>query len=267
MLRNGVAIPQLGFGVFKVSDKEAEQAVAWALEAGYRHIDTAAVYGNETGVGKAFRASRLRRKDVFVTTKLWNTDMRAKQQHDALDHSLSKLDMDYVDLYLIHWPVENFAESWKVLEDIYASGRARAIGVSNFQIHHLEKLMETAWETPMVNQIECHPLLAQQPLIDYCVQKGIVCEAWGPFGGEGARLLHESEIMALAEKYGRSPAQIIVRWHVQRGVIPLTKSVHKERIASNRDVYDFTLNSADMAAIAAMNRNSRFGADPDNFNF
>ena len=266
-LRNGVEIPILGFGVWKASDKEAEQSVLWALEAGYRHIDTAKIYGNEAGVGRAVNASGIPRDQIFVTTKLWNDDMRKKRERAAFEQSLKDLCLEYVDLYLVHWPVAQFAESWKVMEEILASKQARAIGVCNFQIHHLEALLQTAREIPAVNQIESHPLLTQQPLLQYCEAKDMACEAWSPLGGEGARMLQEETIVGIAEKYGKTPAQIILRWDLQRGFIPLPKSVHKERIASNAALFDFTLDDADMAAINAMNQDKRIGPDPDNFPF
>ena len=266
-LRNGVLMPVLGYGVFKASDKEAEQGVLWALEAGYRHIDTAKIYGNEAGVGRAIAASGIPREQLFVTTKLWNDDMRKNRQREAFDQSLKDLNLKYVDLYLIHWPVENFAESWKIMEEILASKRARAVGVSNFQIHHLETLQKSSTEIPAVNQIESHPLLTQEPLLEYCTGKGIVCQAWSPLGGEGGKVLKEKTIVGIAEKYGRTPAQIVLRWDLQRGFVPLPKSVHKERIISNADLFDFELDDTDMKAISAMNRNHRFGSDPDTFTF
>lgn len=266
-LDNGVTMPALGFGVYKVGDKEAEQSVLWALEAGYRHIDTAKVYENEKGVGRAIKAGGVKREEIFVTTKLWNQDMRDNRQKAAFEQSLKDLGTDYVDLYLIHWPVPNFAESWNILEQIYRTGKARAIGVSNFQIHHLERLAETREIAPMVNQIESHPLLTQKDLTGYCRQKGIICEAWSPLGGEGARILEEKTIRDIAAKHGRTEAQVVLRWDLQRNVVPLPKSVHRERIESNADLFDFTLGDGDMAAIDAMNKNKRVGPDPDNFNF
>ena len=266
-LNNGVEIPCLGFGVFRASAADTEKSVLWALEAGYRHIDTAKIYGNEAAVGKAVKESGIDRADIFITTKLWNEDMRAGKQREAFAQSLKALDTDYVDLYLIHWPVENFAASWKILEEFYAAGNAKAIGVSNFQTHHLDALLQTAKVVPAVNQVESHPYLTQKPLMAYCESKGIACEAWGPLGGQGANIMDEAVIKDLATKYGRTPAQIILRWDLQRGIIPLPKSVHRERVFSNADLYDFALEEADMTAINSMNRNLRLGADPDNFNF
>lgn len=266
-LHNGGAMPRLGFGVFRASVKDAETSVRWALEAGYRHIDTAKIYGNEAAVGRAVKGSGLMREHIFVTTKLWNADMRAGRQMAAFEESLNELGMDYVDLYLIHWPVENFVESWKILEEIHASGRAKAIGVSNFQPHHLDTLLQTAQIVPAVNQVESHPYLTQKPLMDYCAQKGIVCEAWGPLGGQGAQIMAEQTIGDIADKHGKTPAQVILRWDLQRGIVPLPKSVHRERIFSNAELYDFALDDEDMRAIEAMNRDQRLGADPDNFSF
>lgn len=266
-LNNGVTIPCLGLGVFQANQADTEKAVRWALEAGYRLIDTAKIYGNEKSVGQAVKNSGLPREDIFVTTKLWNDEMRAGQQRQAFELSLKTLGLDYIDLYLIHWPVGNFVETWTVLENIYRAGLVRAIGVSNFQTHHLNKLLATATIVPAVNQIEIHPLLSQQPLVKHCQKAGLICQAWSPLGGNGAGLLKEELIQALSEKYGRTPAQIVLRWDIQRGIIPLPKSVHKDRIVSNADVFDFELSNEDMDTINEMNQNKRIGPDPDNFNF
>ena len=266
-LNNGVQMPILGYGVFLADNEETERGVLWALEAGYRHIDTAAYYGNEKAVGKAVKSSGLKRNEVFVTTKLWNQDQRDKRQREAFEKSLDELGLEYVDLYLIHWPVSNFPETWNILEDILKSGKAKAIGVSNFQPRHLDKLAETATVTPAVNQVESHPLLTQKPLIEYCAKKGIACQAWSPLGGKGARILDEKTIKDLADKHGRTPAQIVLRWDLQRGITPLPKSVHQERIISNARLFDFSLGDDDMAVIDAMNKNKRGGPDPDHVDF
>ena len=266
-LNNGLLLPWLGFGVYKVSNADIVKSINWALEAGLRHIDTASVYGNEAGVGKAIKQSRIKREELFITTKLWNEDMRAGRQKDAFERSLDELELEQVDLYLIHWPVENFRESWKILESIYASRRARAIGVSNFQIPHLEALLERSEVVPAVNQIETHPYLTQYPLIEFCARRNIVCEAWGPLGGEGAPVLKDPVITRLAETYGKTPAQIILRWNLQRNVVPLVKSVHKDRIVENTRLFDFELSDKDIKAIDALNQDRRLGPDPDNFDF
>lgn len=268
-LNNGVDIPILGLGVFQSKDgNETVNAVRWAIEAGYRHIDTATVYGNEESVGRGIIESGIKREELFVTTKLWNTDMRQGTQMEAFEKSLERLKMDYVDLYLIHWPVaDKYKESWKILEEIYASGRVHAIGVSNFHQHHLEYLLSDAKVVPAINQIECHPQLSQQPLIDYCEKLGIVCEAWSPLGGTGGNLLEHNVLKKLAEKYHKSVAQIILRWDLQRGIVTIPKSVHRDRIISNADLFDFELNVEDMKIINAINKDLRVGANPDNFDF
>ncbi len=269
-LNNGVSIPQLGFGVFRAeSGAETENAVRWALETGYRHIDTAKIYGNEASVGHAIKASGLPREEIFLTTKLWTKDIRAGRTHQAFEESLAALDTDYVDLYLIHWPADGFSQAWADIEDLYREGRIRAIGVSNFHRHHLETLAQTAKILPAVNQIESHPYLTNQPLIDYCRSQNMEVEVWSPLGGSlgKANILQDELVIALSHKYGKSPAQIVIRWHLQRGVIVMPKSTHQERIISNYNVFDFTLDDQDMIAISALNRNLRTGSDPDNFSF
>lgn len=266
-LNNGVMIPGLGFGVYQISREETGRAVGWAFEAGYRHIDTARFYDNEKEVGQAVRKSGLKREEIFVTTKLWNSDARAGRQKEAFAESLKDLNIEYIDLYLIHWPVENFISTWKILEEIYTAGLVRAIGVSNFQIHHLEILLAAAKVAPATNQIESHPYLTQKELREYCAAKEILCEAWSPLGG-GRSLVLEEEILArLAGKYAKSPAQIVLRWDLQRGIIPLPKSAKRERIISNSQLYDFELSREEMAAIDDLNKNKRVGPDPDNFAF
>lgn len=265
-LNNGVAMPFVGLGVWLAKHDETVQAVKWALEAGYRHIDTARVYKNEAAVGQGLRESGLPRDQVFITTKLWNDDMRAGRQMEAFEESLEALGTEYVDLYLLHWAVDDvYIPSWNVLEKIYAQGRAKAIGVCNFQRHHLERLMEGATVKPAINQFECHPYLTQEPLIAFCEKEGIACEAWGPLGGKGSPLVDDPGLASIGEKYGKSAAQVILRWNVQRGVIVLPKSVHKERILANSRIFDFTLNDADMKAVSAMNKNKRLNMelDPD----
>lgn len=269
-LNNGVSIPQLGFGVFRTKDGvETENAVRWALEAGYRHIDTARIYGNEASVGRAIQSSALPREEIFLTTKLWTKDIRAGRTRAAFEESLRSLGTDYVDLYLIHWPAEGFAKAWADMEQLYQEGRIRAIGVSNFHRHHLEELARTAKIQPAVNQIESHPYLTNQPLIDYCHGQGICVEVWSPLGGSSgkANILQNETLLALGQKYGKTPAQIAIRWHLQRGVVVMPKSTHQQRIRSNHQVFDFVLSNEDMARISALDCNLRTGSDPDNFTF
>ena len=269
-MNNGVDIPTLGLGVFRAPDgRQTADAVRWALEAGYRHIDTAAIYGNEESVGLGIRESGVPREEIFLTTKLWNNDMRADRQREAFEESLKKLGTDYVDLYLIHWPVAGkYTASWKVMESLYSEGRMRAIGVSNFHVHHMEDLLSQAKVVPAINQVECHPLLSQSPLKHYCEKLGIVFEAWSPLGGGGSgNLAGNAELAAIGAKHGKTAAQAILRWHLQRGQVVIPKSIHKERILENANLYDFELGVADMAAIDAMNRDQRFGSSPDSFTF
>lgn len=268
ILNNGVAMPLLGLGVWRATEEETVNAVTWALEAGYRHIDTARIYNNEAAVGRAVQDSGVPRQELFLTTKLWNDDMRADRQLQAFERSLKHLRTDYVDLYLIHWPVADvFVRSWKVLEEIYASGRAKAIGISNFHAPHLETLLAEAAVIPAVNQIEIHPYLSQEPLIALCEKHGIAAEAWSPLGGNGAPVMDDPALKAVAAKYGKTPAHVALRWNLQRGGIVLPKSVHKERIAANSQLYDFALSDEDMKAVDACNKNKRLGPDPDNFTF
>jgi diketogulonate reductase-like aldo/keto reductase len=266
-LNNGVEMPSVGLGLWRSTGEYTPKAVRWAVEAGYRHLDSAKIYGNEKGVGEGIRQSGIKREELFVTTKLWNSDMRKNTQMEGFEKSLKDLKLDYVDLYLIHWAVENFSASWEVLEKIYRSGRARAIGVCNFQIHHLETLFKTAEVIPAVNQFECHPLLSQKPLIDYCVSKGIACEAYSPLGGEGCTLHTNPVLIKIAETKGKTPAQIMLRWNLERGLIVIPKSVKKERIVENIQLFDFTLTQEEMAEIDVINKDQRSCADPDNFDF
>ena len=228
-LNNGVEIPYLGLGVFQCNDgDETVNAVRWAIEAGYRHIDTAAAYRNEKSVGQAILESGIDRDELFVTTKLWKEDMLQGTQMKAFEKSLKLLQLDYVDLYLIHWPVPGKTlESWKVLEEIYKSGRARAIGVSNFVQRHLDLLLQDAKIVPAVNQIQCHPHFSQQSLVAYCEKLGIACEAWSPLGGTGGNLLDDPVLKKIAEKHAKSVAQIVLRWDLQRGTITIPKSTHQ----------------------------------------
>ncbi|MGW4698253.1 aldo/keto reductase [Kitasatospora cineracea] len=266
-LNNGIEMPQLGFGVFQVPDEETTAAVAAALEAGYRSIDTAAIYGNERGVGKALAASGLPREELFVTTKLWNADQGHDATLRAFDASLDKLGLEYVDLYLIHWPTparDLYAESWKAIEELAAEGRIRAAGVSNFQPAHLTRLIEAGGLVPAVNQVELHPGLQQAELRAFHAAHGIATEAWSPLA-QGA-VLDDPAITAIAERTGKSPAQVVLRWHLQLGNLVIPKSVTPARIRQNLDVFDFALTEDDMAAVAATDRGLRTGPDPDQFN-
>lgn len=266
-LNNGVDMPWFGLGVFKAEDgREVERAVGWALESGYRSIDTAAVYGNESGVGKAIRSSGIPRSEIFITTKVWNQDQRSGRVREAFDTSLRLLGMDYVDLYLVHWPVEgHFKDTWSILEEIYTSGRARAIGVSNFLLPHLHALLADARIVPAVNQIEMHPYLQQPELIDFCRQHHIQVEAWSPLM-KGA-VLEVPELKALGTKYGKNPVQVALRWLLQREIIVIPKSVKKSRIQDNANVFDFRITAEDMTLIDSLDRSQRVGPDPLNFGF
>lgn len=268
ILNNGVAMPQLGFGVWQVPDDEAERAVATALEAGYRSIDTAAIYGNEQGTGRAIAASGVPRKDLFVTTKLWNSDQGYDATLRAFDVSLEKLGLEYLDLYLIHWPTparDKYLDTYKAFEKLYADGRVRAIGVSNFEPDHLARLIAETSVIPAVDQIELHPHLQQHAAREYHAEQGIATEAWSPLGS-GKGLLEVPAIVAVAQKHGRTPAQVVLRWHLQLGTIVIPKSVTPSRIKENIEVFDFSLDTEDLAAISALNEDRRLGLDPSTFN-
>ena len=266
-LANGVRMPYLGLGVFKTQDgAEVENAVKWALEAGYRHIDTAAIYQNERGVGNALKASAIPRDELFITTKIWNDNQRNGTVIEGFEESLKLLQTDYVDLYLIHWPVKGkFTATWKTIEEIYRSGRARAIGVSNFLQHHLEELFQSAEIMPMVNQVECHPYLVQQPLIDLGHSYNIVYEAWSPI--MRGKVNDIPLFGKLSQKYQKSPVQIVLRWDLQKGIVTIPKSVHQERIQHNADIFDFELTLEDIDLIDALDQDRHFGAHPDTFTF
>lgn len=261
-LSDGSSIPQLGFGVYKVGVDEAEGAVATALDAGYRHIDTAALYGNEREVGRAVRSSGVPREEVFVTTKLWND--RHGDAERAFGESLDRLGLNYVDLYLIHWPVpsaDRYVDAWRALQRIAESSRARSIGVSNFTSAHLERLIDETGVTPVLNQVELHPWLPQRELRSFHDAHGIRTEAWSPLGR--GRVLADPGLEQIAHKHGVSAAQIVIRWHLDAGTIVIPKSVHPERIRQNADVFGFALDDEDRAAIAALETGRRTGSDPD----
>ncbi len=266
-LHNGVAMPYFGLGVYLAEDgQEVVNAVKWALDAGYRHIDTAAVYHNEEGVGRGIAESGLKREEVFLVSKVWNSDQGYESTLKAFDASLQRLGTDYLDLYLVHWPVDGkYKDTWRALEKLYAEKKVRAIGVSNFLQHHLEDLMVTAETVPMVNQMEFHPYLVQQELIDFCRKHKIQYEAWSPM--MQGNIFKQKEFEALADKYGRSIAQVVLRWDLQKGVVTIPKSSKKERIIANSQVFDFELSQEDMDRLDAMDKGKRFGPDPDNFDF
>ncbi|MEU9760514.1 aldo/keto reductase [Streptomyces sp. NPDC047987] len=267
-LNNGVEMPQLGFGVWQVPDDEAEKAVATAIESGYRSIDTAAIYENERGTGRALAACGVAREELFVTTKLWNSEQGYDSTLRAFDASLDRLGTDYVDLYLIHWPLpakDAYVDTYKAFEKICSEGRARAIGVSNFLPEHLERLLGETSVVPALNQIELHPQLQQAESRAFHAAHGIATEAWSPLG-QGKGLLEAPTVVAIARKHGRTPAQVVLRWHIQAGNVVIPKSVTPSRIVENIDVFGFELDADDLAAIAALDEGKRLGPDPADFN-
>lgn len=266
-LNNGVKMPQLGFGVWQVSDEQATAAVAKAFEAGYTSIDTAMIYQNELGVGRAIKESGISRDKLFITTKVWNADQGYENTLRAFDESLKKLELDYIDLYLIHWPTPNFdqyIDTYKALEKLYQDGKVKAIGVCNFEIEHLERLLKECEVKPVLNQVECHPYLAQNELKAFCDQHDIFLEAWSPLD-QGGDVLKDEVIVKLAEAHGKSPAQIVLRWHLQRNAIVIPKSVTPSRIEENFNVFDFELSADDMEAINQLDSNRRKGPHPNDF--
>ena len=267
-LNNGQSIPQLGFGVFQIEPKDTVEAVSTAFQVGYRHIDTAEMYGNEKEVGEAVAKSGLDRADVFVTGKLANDAHRPDDARRAFDASLEALGFDYLDLFLIHWPLPtkydgDFVSTWQTLEEFYREGRARSIGVSNFQPHHLRRPHEASEIIPAVNQIEVHPFLTQDDVRAFCAEHQIAVEGWSPIG-QGA-VLDDPAIGSIAERVGKTPAQVVLRWHIQRGDIIFPKSVTPPRIQENFEIFDFELSDGDVAEISALNKNQRTGSDPDKF--
>lgn len=266
-LSNGITMPAIGLGVFQAKDgEEVSNAVLTALQHGYRSIDTASAYKNENGVGEALQQSEVAREEVFLTTKVWNSDQGYEETLKAFEESLACLQTDYVDLYLIHWPVAGkYKETWRALEHLYKTGRAKSIGVSNFQIHHFEDLMTTAEIMPMVNQIEMHPYLQQPELLAFSKKHNIRLEAWRPIMmGE---VLQIPELMAIGEVHGKSPVQVTLRWLYQLGVVVIPKSVNENRIRQNIDIFDFELSATEMATIQQLDQAKRLGPDPDNFKF
>lgn len=276
-LNNGIKIPCVGYGTFRTPADVAKQAVKEAIETGYRHIDTAAVYGNEEAVGKGIKDSGIKREDLFVTSKLWNTNRGYEQTKKAFQETLDRLQMDYLDLYLIHWPANEKqfgddaakinAETWRAMEDLYNEGKIRAIGVSNFMPHHIAELMKTAKVAPAVDQIEVHPGWPHTEEIKYLQAHNILVEAWAPLGGQGAKVLTNPTMIQIADKYQKTPAQVCLRWILQQGILPLPKSVHKERMISNQNIFDFELTDEDMRKISLLPNLGGQCADPDEVDF
>lgn len=265
MMNSGHAIPRVGLGVYKSADgDETYNAVRWALEAGYRHIDTAALYANEESVGRAVHDSGIPRDQLFITTKVWNDDIKARTTRAAFETSMGKLGLDYLDLYLIHWPVDGYQDAWREMEKLVAEGRVRSIGVSNFKPHHIKSLEQVGMITPAMNQIEIHPLYANAEDVAWCRENGIAVTAWRPLGGGNVvDELANPALTAIAEAHGKTPAQVAIRWHLQRGIVAIPKSVHEERVKQNFDVFDFELTDSEMDAIRAIDTGKRFCFDPD----
>lgn len=268
-LHNGVKMPWMGLGVWQSAEgEEVESAVRTAIEVGYRSIDTAAIYKNEAGVGRAIRDSGINREELFVTTKVWNSEQGYDSTLRAFEESRQKLGLEYLDLYLIHWAKPaTYKETWRALEKLYADGLVRAIGVSNFQVHHLQDLMNNFEIKPMVNQVEFHPFLTQQAVYNFCKEQGIQMEAWSPLM-RGGELLGHPTLQELAQKYEKTPAQIVLRWDLDKGVVTIPKSVRAERIKENSQIFDFQLEAGEIEAISQLNKNQRsFEYDPDNVTF
>ena len=263
-LYNGVYIPEIGFGTYTIDDDTVRAVVKEALEAGYRHIDTASIYGNERGIGQAVKDSRIPREEIFITSKVWNTQQGYQAALRAFDESRRRLDTEYLDLYLIHWPKDLSLETWGALEKLYEEGKVRSIGVSNFKIHHLQQLLDEGNMVPMVNQVELHPQFPQLRLRRFCKKFDILLEAWAPLM-QGEAFFHPL-LMDLARKYNRSVSQIVLRWHLQTGTVPLPKTVHPGRMRENLKVYDFELFQEDMQHIGTIS-GSRIGPDPDSITF
>lgn len=266
-LANGVKMPIIGLGVFLSKEgEEVKSAVHWALEAGYRHIDTAAVYRNEQGVGEAVRSSEVDRKDVFITSKLWNSEQGYDSAFRAFDKSLQKLQTDYLDMYLIHWPVKGkYKESWKALEQLYNAGHVKAIGLSNFMVHHIQDILDIATVHPVLNQIEFHPRLQSPELIEFCRAHNIQVESWSPL--MQGKIFALEELTNIARHYNKSVAQLVIRWNIQHGIVTIPKSVNQHRIYENFDVFDFEISPEHMKLIDALDQGQRVGPDPDDFDF
>jgi len=263
-LSNKIRMPWLGYGTYKASGKELIEGVQFALSIGYRLIDTAEMYDNEEEIGKAIKKSGIPRNEIFITSKVWNTNQGYENTLKSFNNSLKRLNIDYLDLYLIHWPVSGkYIETWKALEKLYRDGKVRAIGVSNFLIHHLQNIMDKCEIVPMVNQIEFHPHLVQKDLLNFCKNNKIQLEAWSPL--MRGRINDIPEIVNIAKKYNKTPAQIVLRWDLQHEVVTIPKSVHKERIKENANIFDFELSEIDMKIIDGLDQNKRYGADPDDF--
>ncbi|PGM49402.1 aldo/keto reductase [Bacillus sp. AFS053548] len=270
-LNNGLEMPVIGLGVFQVEDGQVViDSVKAAIRNGYRSIDTAAIYQNEEGVGQGIREALeengLKREDLFITSKVWNADLGYQSTIDAFELSLKKLGLDYLDLYLIHWPVEGkYVESWKALETLYKTGKVKAIGMSNFQIHHLKEVMANAEIMPMINQVELHPMLSQVELREFLKENSIQVEAWAPL--MQGQLFENETLLQIANKHNKSIAQVVLRWHLQNGVVIIPKSIKEHRIQENANIFDFELTEEDMNQINSLNQNHRVGPDPDNFDF
>ncbi|MCY8857709.1 aldo/keto reductase [Bacillus atrophaeus] len=266
-LHNGVEMPRFGLGVFKVENgSEATESVKAAIKNGYRSIDTAAIYKNEEGVGAGIKESGVARDELFITSKVWNEDQGYETTLDAFEKSLERLELDYLDLYLIHWPgKDKYKDTWRALEKLYKDGKVRAIGVSNFQVHHLEELLKDAEIKPMVNQVEFHPCLTQVELREYCKKQGIQVEAWSPL--MQGQLLDNEVLKQIAEKHNKSVAQVILRWDLQQDVITIPKSIKEHRIIENADIFDFELSQEDIEKINALNKDERVGPNPDELLF
>lgn len=267
-LNNNLKMPQLGFGVWQVEDAKATEAVAKALETGYTSIDTAMIYKNEIGVGKALKETKIPREELFITTKVWNSDQGYENTLRAFDESLERLGLEYVDLYLIHWPTPEFDEyidTYKAMEKLYKDGRVKAIGVCNFEIEHLERLLAECDVPPVLNQVECHPYLAQNELKEFCAKHNIYVEAWSPLE-QGGEVLQDETIHKIADAHGKTPAQAVLRWHLQNDTIAIPKSVTPSRIEENFDVFDFELTADEMEQINALNKDRRKGAHPNEMN-
>ncbi|MEK4997360.1 aldo/keto reductase [Paenibacillus sp. FSL H7-0918] len=262
ILNNDVAMPKVGLGVYKMKS-EHEDALVWALNHGYRHIDTAAFYHNEELIASAIRKSGVKRKDLFITTKVWSSDV-GKKTNQAFEKSLQKLQTDYIDLYLIHWPVRGYLESWRTMETLYKEGKIRAIGVANFEQNQLEEIMKQRTIKPAVNQIQTNPYLQQHALHEYLVQHQIQHIAWGSLGQGSSQLFQDQLLSELADKYGKTTAQIMLRWSIQLGIAVIPKSVHPDRLQQNLEVFDFQIADGDMNRISTLERNKRGINDPNN---